>query len=211
MTSIIILFMMKTMITGASSGIGRTYAERFAARGHGLPGFWSHVRPAAAPKTPRRAALGKTVKVEVLQADLTNSDDLARVAKKLETDKGIEILVNNAGATSEQGFAAQDHEPLFAIVDLNIVALTRLASSAVKGFRASGKRGAIINLGSIVGLAPEFFPGVYGATKAYVQALSQAMRHELGDAGPYIQNVLPAATRTEIWERSGRDVNAIPG
>lgn len=69
--------------------------------------------------------------------------------------------------------------------------------------------GAIINIGSVVGLAPEFGAAVYGATKAFVLYLSQALQLQLGPQGVYIQAVLPAATRTEIWARSGKDVDTL--
>ena len=55
------------------------------------------------------------------------------------------------------------------------------------------------------------FPGIYPATKAFVLTLSQSLQAELGPRGVYVQAVLPGATRTEIWARAGRDVNAIPG
>ena len=54
-------------------------------------------------------------------------------------------------------------------------------------------------------------PGIYPATKAFVLTFSQSLQAELGARGIYVQAVLPAATRTEIWQRAGRDVNAIPG
>ncbi len=66
-------------------------------------------------------------------------------------------------------------------------------------------------MGSVIGLAPEFGMTVHGATKAFVLLLSQGLQRELGSSGVYVQAVLPAATRTEIWERSGRDVNAPQG
>ena len=71
--------------------------------------------------------------------------------------------------------------------------------------------GAIINIGSVVAFAPYFPFGIYGATKAYVLALSQNMQAELGPRGVYVQLVLPATTRTEVWQPSGRDVNKLPG
>ena len=71
--------------------------------------------------------------------------------------------------------------------------------------------GAIINIASVVGLAPELGLTVYGATKAFVTYLSQGLQLELGPKGVYVQGVLPAATRTDIWAKSGKDVNAIPG
>lgn len=71
--------------------------------------------------------------------------------------------------------------------------------------------GAIINIASVVGLAPEFGMSVYGATKAFVTYLSQGLAGELGPKGVYVQAVLPAATRTEIWNHGGIDANTIPG
>ena len=60
-------------------------------------------------------------------------------------------------------------------------------------------------------MAPEAFPGIYPATKAFVLTFSQAMQAELSGKGVYVQAVLPAATRTEIWQRGGMDVSVIPG
>jgi short-subunit dehydrogenase len=73
------------------------------------------------------------------------------------------------------------------------------------------KSGAIINMTSVLALAPEISFGIYGATKAYVLMLSQSLQNEVGPSSVYVQAVLPSATRTEIWSRSGRDVNAIQG
>ena len=62
----------------------------------------------------------------------------------------------------------------------------------------------------MVGLAPEYGSTVYGATKAFVLFLSQSLQFELGLKGIYVQAVLPAATRTEIWEHAGKDVKTLP-
>ena len=70
--------------------------------------------------------------------------------------------------------------------------------------------GAIVNIASVVGFAPEFGMTVSGATKAFVIHLSQGLALELGPKGVYVQAVLPSATRTEIWERFGRDVDELP-
>ena len=105
-------------------------------------------------------------------------------------------------------FADQTPEQLGKLIALNVTALTRLANAAAPRFAQAGA-GAIVNIGSVVGLAPEFGMTVYGATKAFVLYLSQGLHLELGPKGVYVQAVLPAATRTEIWERSGADVNAM--
>ncbi|WP_205820834.1 SDR family NAD(P)-dependent oxidoreductase [Methylobacterium nonmethylotrophicum] len=196
------------LITGASSGIGATYADRLARRGHPLVLV---ARDAARLETLAAHLRAETgVAVDVLPADLTDAGSLAAVEARLRDDARIGILVNNAGAAAPAGFAAADLAPHYRLVDLNVAALTRLAGAATQGFLARGG-GAIVNISSVLALAPEIMPGVYAATKAYVLTLSQALQAELGPRGVYVQAVLPAATRTEIWERSGRSVDGMQG
>ncbi|MBV4451960.1 MULTISPECIES: SDR family NAD(P)-dependent oxidoreductase [Pseudomonas] len=194
------------LITGASTGIGATYAERFARRGHDLV-------LVARDKT-RLDALAATLRekhkvaVDVLQADLTRIDDLKTVEARLRDDARITLLVNNAGAAQSGSFIEQSTDSVANLVALNTTALVRLASAIAPRLAHAGK-GAIINIGSVVGLAPEFGMTVYGATKAFVLFLSQGMSLELSPKGVYVQAVLPAATRTEIWDRAGIDVNTL--
>jgi short-subunit dehydrogenase len=88
--------------------------------------------------------------------------------------------------------------------------VTRLTGAVVPRFLAEGG-GAIINLASVLAVVPEMVPGIYPATKAFDLAFSQSLQFELGPRGIYVQAVLPGATRTEIWERSGMNPDAIPG
>ncbi|MGT2433353.1 SDR family NAD(P)-dependent oxidoreductase [Cupriavidus basilensis] len=195
------------LITGASSGIGATYAERFARRGHDLV--------LVARDKSRLDALAahlrkKTnVAVDVLQADLTQAADLATVESRLRADASIGILINNAGIAQSGGFVEQSADSIERLITLNTTALTRLAAAIAPRLAQAGE-GAIVNIGSVVGLAPEFGMSVYGATKAFVLFLSQGLSLELSPRGVYVQAVLPAATRTEIWARAGIDLNTLP-
>lgn len=195
------------LITGASSGIGATYAERFARRGHDLVLVARDKARLEALATHLRQQY--RVAVDVLQADLTQSSDLEVVEARLRDDSSIGILINNAGIAQSGGFLDQTAQSLTTIIALNTVALTRLASAIAPRLVQAGE-GAIVNIGSVVGLAPEFGQSVYAATKAFVQLLSQGLSHELSPKGVYVQAVLPAATRTEIWERAGIDINVLP-
>jgi short-subunit dehydrogenase len=195
------------LITGASSGIGATYAERFARRGHDLVLVARDKARMDALAARLRQETG--VAIDVLQADLTEPNDLAAVEQRLRDDRRIGILVNNAGAGLAGRFDQQPTDGIERLVALNTTAVVRLASAVAPRFVAAGE-GAIINIGSVVGLVPEFGQSVYGATKAFVLFLSQGLSFELAPKGVYVQAVLPAATRTEIWERAGADVNALP-
>ena len=194
------------LITGASTGIGAIYAERFAQRGHDLVLV---ARDHGRLQTlANRLRSEHNVAIDVLQADLTQLGDLARVEARLRDDASIGILINNAGAAQAGSFIEQSTDSIAHLVALNTTALVRLASAIAPRLAKSGG-GAIINIGSVVGLAPEFGMSVYGATKAFVLFLSQGLSLELSPQGVYVQAVLPAATRTEIWDRAGIDINTL--
>ncbi|MGE0425195.1 MAG: SDR family NAD(P)-dependent oxidoreductase [Reyranellaceae bacterium] len=194
------------LITGASSGIGATYADRFAHRGHDLV--------LVARDKARLEALGARlhqetgVAIDILQADLTQPDELAVVEKRLREDARIGVLINNAGMSVGGKFVEQATDDVARLVALNTTALVRLANAVAPRFTQAGV-GVIVNIGSVVGLAPELGMTVYGATKAFVLYLSQGLSLELASKGVYVQAVLPAATRTEIWQRSGTDISKV--
>src|SRR6516164_2091156 len=119
-------------------------------------------------------------KVEVLAADLGAPADLARVERVLRDDPRITVLVNNAGV-----------------------------AAVIPAFVRRGL-GTIINIASIVAVAPELLNGVYGGTKAFVLAFSQSLRKELAEKGVRVQVVLPGATATDLWSNAGRPVEQLP-
>jgi len=195
------------LITGASSGIGAIYAERLASRGYDLLLVARDEQRLQAAASKLRMEHG--VQVEVLKADLTYKDDVLKVEQRLRSDSVISLLVNNAGVATEGLLANADMEQLERLIQLNITAVTRLASAAAASFTKAG-RGTIINIASVVALFPERFNATYSASKAYVLSLTQSLNSELEGTGVKVQAVLPGVTRTEIWERSGIDASGIP-
>lgn len=191
------------LITGASTGIGALYAEKLAQRGYDLI--------LVARNRERLNALANDIStrsgraVEVLAADLGEPADLARVEAQLRTDASITLLVNNAGIGTHTPLLQSDVEQMTRIIALNVTAATRLAYAAVPGLVARG-RGAIINIASVVAIAPEILNGVYGASKAFLLAFSQSLQHELANTGVQVQVVLPGATATDFWAIGGRPV-----
>lgn len=197
----------KVLITGASSGIGAVYVDRFAQRGYHLILVARDLQ--RLNNLAQQLIQTYQVGVEVIQADLTQDQDISRVEQILQQDTDIEILVNNAGMSLNGAFSQQDLKNIEQLLTLNIMAVVRLSHAISQQF-IQKKSGAIINLGSVVGLAPEFGLTLYGASKAFIQYFSQALSLELQDKGVYIQAVLPSATKTEIWERSGSDLKTLP-
>jgi hypothetical protein len=196
------------LVTGASSGIGAIYADRLARRGYDLI--------LVARNRGRLDGLAKRLRdetgraVEVVTADLNNKVDLGRIEKLLRTDGRITLLVNNAGVGATAPLLGSDVDKMDDMITLNVGALTRLTYAAAPGFVARGG-GTIINIASIVGVAPEILNGVYGGTKAFVLALSQSLHKELADKNVRIQAVLPGATATDFWGTAGLPVEHLPG
>lgn len=195
------------LVTGASTGIGAVYADRLAKRGHDLILVARDQARLEALAERLRSEAGR--RVGILRADLTDRADLAKVEARLSEDETIALLVNNAGKSMSGTLLDADPAEVEDLLALNTVAPTRLAGAAVKAFVRRGG-GAIINLSSILALSPEIFDGVYSGTKAHLLNLSLSLAHQLKDKGVRVQAVLPGATRTEIWERSGKNLESFP-
>lgn len=195
------------LVTGASSGIGAVYAQRLAARGFDLLLVARDQQRLEEAASKLRDEYG--VQVEVLKADLTQKDDVLKLEQRLRSDSSISLLLNNAGVAADGLLANADTDLLERMIQLNVTAVTRLASAAAASFAEAG-RGTIINIASVVALFPERFNATYSASKAYVLSLTQSLNAELDGTGVKVQAVLPGVTRTEIWERSGIDATQIP-
>jgi len=106
-------------------------------------------------------------------------------------------------------FASADPGLLESMIQLNVLAPSLLALAAIPGFVARGN-GTLINISSVLALAPERFNGSYSGTKAYLLNLSLRWEQEIASKGVRVQVVLPGATRTAIWEKAGSDIANLP-
>jgi uncharacterized protein len=195
------------LITGASRGIGVVYADRLAKRGYDLVLV---ARSEASLKVlAERLSSATGRNIAPIVADLNDKADLVKVETELRDDPSITMLVNNAGIASVAPLLDADIEKMEAMIALNITALTRLTYAAAPAFVTRGA-GTIINIASVAGISPERLNGVYGATKAYVLALSHSLQHELADKGIRVQAVLPGATATDLWEIAGLPWQKLP-
>jgi uncharacterized protein len=199
----------RALITGASEGIGEAFARELAPRGCDL------VLVARRGERLERLAgeLGAacSIEAEPLPADLTDLESLARVEARLETDeRPIDLLVNNAGGASRHApFLELDRETLAKDAYLNAIAVLRLTHAAARGM--AGRGGSVINVSAGVAFYPLPGAAAYGASKAFVNSLGEALAHELGDAGIQVTTVCPGFTRTGAQQRLGLNVDWVPG
>ncbi len=189
------------VVTGASSGIGKAFAERLARDGHDLV-----VVARRAERLESLAAMLRSetkVAVEVLTADLADARDLASVERRVVEEPSLELLVNNAGFGGYMPFDELPADRAEELVRVHVLAATRLARAAVAGMVRRG-RGAIVNVASMLAfsasLPPDPLPNrvVYAACKAYLIAFSQALAGEVAPSGVRVQALCPAIVATEF-------------
>jgi short-subunit dehydrogenase len=195
------------VITGASSGIGAIYADQLAS--------WGYDLILVARNRERLSAVAKRVSedtgrsAEIIVADLGNRADLVHVEDRLRTDASITLLVNNAGVGVPTPFLAADIDKIDQMIELNVTALVRLTYAVMPAFVEKAK-GAVINISSALGIAPELLNGVYGGTKAFVLAFGLSLHNEFSGRGIRIQTVVPGATATDFWELSATPLDGLP-
>ena len=194
------------LITGASTGIGAVYADRLAKRGYDLI-LVARSREKLSEVAAQLKPTGRSI--ETMAADLTKKEDVQRVAERLTSDPTITVLVNNAGLGSAGTLLDSNIDDLESMIYLNVTALTRLALAVLPGF-LTRKNGLLINIASVVALAPELLNGTYSGTKAYVVNFTQSLQKEVEGMGITVQAVLPGATATPFWAKAGRPVEHLP-
>lgn len=194
------------VVTGASAGIGKVYADRLAGRGYDLILVARRGDRLAAVADELRTKHG--VAVETLVADLAAAGDLDRVASALAGDQRITLLLNNAGTATMASVLDTKAADLDAMNDVNVLALARLTHAVLPGFKARN-RGTIINIGSVLGFESLPISSIYSGTKAYVLYFTRGLQRELAETAIIVQLVAPAATATDIWEIGGVPLSAI--
>ena len=194
------------VVTGASAGIGKVYANRLAARGYDLILVARRGDRLADVAAPLREQFG--VKVESVVADLANPADLEKVATKIADDASVTLLVNNAGTATFGPVAQTELGAIDAMNDVNLTALVRLSRAVLPGFKTRD-HGTLINIGSVLGFAALQFSTVYSGTKAYVQFFTRGLQTEVAGSNVRVQLVCPAATATDLWEISGVPVTRL--
>jgi uncharacterized protein len=195
------------VITGASGGMGAVYADRFAKRGYDLLLIARDGKRLG--DVANKLSEQYSVTAETLIADLTDKAALLRLETRLQADKNVSVLVNNAGFGGTKSLVDSSVDELENMIFLNVTALTRLTAAVLPNL-ISKKSGAVVNIASVVAVNPDALNGTYSGTKAYVLNFTQSLFKTLKDTGVQVQVVLPGATRTDFWDRAGLPVHNLP-
>jgi short-subunit dehydrogenase len=189
------------LVTGASSGIGATYADRLARDGYDLV-LVARRRDRLDDLANRLRSHGAAA--EVLPADLTDPGDLAGIETRA-SQGDVEFLVNNAGFAGYRPFAELDPTTAEDLIRLHILAVTRLTRAALPGM-VRRQRGAIVNVASLLSLSgsipanPLPYRATYAGAKAFMLTFTQALSGELPGSGVRLQALLPGVVATEFHD-----------
>jgi short-subunit dehydrogenase len=189
------------LITGATSGIGRDFADLFAERGYDL--FLASRNGEKMKAITAHLEARRGVKVTTLAVDLARSDAAAKVyetarARHIE----ISVLVNNAGAGIAGELADMDIGKIQEMIQLNVTTLTELCR-LFGGDMKKRRKGCILNVASTAAYQPTPFTAVYGATKSYVLSFSEALAQEMKDYGVSVTCLSPGPTDTNFFAGVG--------
>ncbi|OBG19328.1 SDR family oxidoreductase [Mycobacterium sp. 852002-51057_SCH5723018] len=187
------------VITGASSGFGAIFADQLAQRGHSLI--------LAGRNETRLHAVAQRLgnNAELVVGDLGTYDGVDALIARLD-GRDVDVLVNNAGFGTYGPFAEIDADREHQLVAVNVDALVRLTHAVLPGMLARG-RGGILNVASTIAFQPGPYQATYGASKAFVLSLSQALWAETRGTGVTVTALCPGPTRTGFVDALGEDVS----
>jgi short-subunit dehydrogenase len=188
-------------ISGGTSGLGAAFARHFAHEGYDLI-ITGHpddkiLLDIEELKTRNR------IHVEVILADLTNENDIAKVEDIIKKTNGIEVLVNNAGFSFGRPFWENDIPALEGMVKVHISVPIRFILAALPGMTGN-RKGVIINMSSLVSFMPVPQDAMYSATKMFSNSFTESLHISFRDKGIKVQVLCPGFIRnTHFHERAG--------
>jgi short-subunit dehydrogenase len=196
----------RMVVTGASSGIGRCFAQRLAEWAESLL-LVARDEARLEQLASELSAIGR-LEARVLVADLSTEAGCERVSRELEA-RPPDLLVNNAGYGTRGAFAELAIDGELRQVATNLIAPMRLTHACLPGMLARNS-GSVIQVSSLASELYSPLAATYGATKAFLTHFTESLSEELRDSEVRIQALLPGFTRTEFQSRAGVDTSKVP-
>lgn len=188
------------LITGASKGIGKALAIKFAKEGFTVIAASRNIE-AIKNYAYNYDFAGKIIPEEL---DVTNRNEIIRLVESLEAESPLYCVINNAGITSFRKAEHDSFEMIESIINTNLLGAVTLTRAVLPGM-IKRKAGAIINIISVAAEKVFTNSSIYAASKIGLQTYAKVLREELREHKIQVMNVLPGATNTEIWSEEMRD------
>lgn len=188
------------VITGCSSGFGKLTALEFARRGNRV---FATMRNTAKDGPLEAEAAAAGVSIEVLQLDVNERASVERaVAEVIRRAGRIDVLVNNAGISTQGPIEDFDDDEVAAVFETNVFGVIRVTRAVLPHMRAQ-KSGTILTVGSLGGKVAGPYLGIYAASKHAIEALSDALYYEVHPFGIRVVLIDPGGFETEMSNNAG--------
>ncbi|MCC3346184.1 3-oxoacyl-ACP reductase FabG [Psychrobacter sanguinis] len=184
-----------TLVTGASRGIGKAIAKRFAKQGHFVIGTATTAEGAQSIDECLHDAggIGRIL-------DVTNQEQIDKLFEEIESVYGsVQVLVNNAGISQDGLLIRMKDEDWDIVVDTNLTAIYRMSKRAMRGMMKA-RKGRIINITSVVAEMGNAGQANYAATKAGVEGFSRTLAREIGSRQVTVNCVAPGLVETDMTD-----------
>jgi uncharacterized protein len=190
----------KALITGATSGIGKAFAQRLAKHGYDL--IITGRRRELLNSLSDELARDCGAKVEMVISELGNDQDVDVLVQKIKNLENLSLLINNAGFGTKEYFHQEDIDGQANMIKVHVMAPVKLMHAVIPNMVKRGK-GTIINVSSLRAFAPARSSATYSGTKAFLNIFSESVAAELAGTEVIIQVLCPGFTRTDFHQRIG--------
>lgn len=186
------------IITGATSGIGASFAKILASRGYNL--IITGRRKEKIQKLADELSKKYNIKIEVIIAELSNEKDVSNIIEHISKINNIDILINNAGYSIFKNFSDTTNTEIDKIVSVHILTVTKIINAVLPKMTRQGY-GNIINVSSLGAILPIKKDAVYCGTKSFLITFSESLYMEVRDKGIKVQALCPGLTRTDFHSK----------
>ena len=195
------------LVTGASAGIGKVFAQRLAASGHDL--LLVARDGVRLQQIADELSLQYAIDAEAMPADLARDEGMRSVANRIAQMERLDCLVNNAGFGTKGKLVNRPVAEQMTMLELHVMAPMLLTRVALPAMIARGS-GTIINVASVASFIHSAGNVNYCATKAYLRVFTEGLATELTGTGVHVQALCPGFTRTEFHDRAAIDMQSTP-
>lgn len=195
------------VVTGASAGIGRVFAQRLAGRGYDL--LLVARREDRLKQICQQLETSESISAEAVAADLTDDVQRRSLAERLTSSPRLAMLVNNAGFGTKGTYSQTDWAGQDAMIRLHVLAVAELTHAALRPM-VQASRGSIVNVASMAAFAQSPGNVMYCSTKAWQKQFAEGLAMELRNTGITVQALCPGFTYTEFHDVMGVDREVVP-
>ncbi|MBI35798.1 MAG: 3-oxoacyl-[acyl-carrier-protein] reductase [Flavobacteriales bacterium] len=192
------------LVTGASRGIGKSIALKFASEGANVAFTYSRENNQIEEVVKELEGYG--IKAKAYRSNAADFSECEQLIKDITNDFGsLEVIVNNAGITKDNLLMRMSEEDFDKVISVNLKSVFNTTKSALRGFLKS-RKGSIINISSVVGVNGNPGQSNYSASKAGIHGFTKSMAKELGSRNIRVNAIAPGFIATEMTEVLGEDV-----